>query len=225
MSPIKPDFKSEWFAIFLVIVSFLAGAYFYRHFPALVPAHWNLAGQVNGYASPFLAAFLLPLMMLGFYILFLFLPFLDPKKDQYADFAPTYHKFKDLVLAFLFVLFIMTGLNGLGRSVNISFWTPILIGLLFILIGLLMKKVKSNWFLGIRTPWTMSSETVWDRTHKLSAPVMMVAGLGMALTAFVPPLGKTILFILVTALIVLFLPFYSYLLYVQEKRNKAKPQA
>ena len=81
-SPIKPNFKTEWFAIFLVVVSGLAGAYFYRRFPAAVPSHWNLAGQVNGYVSPFVAAFVLPLMILGLYLLFLVLPLLDPKKSN-----------------------------------------------------------------------------------------------------------------------------------------------
>jgi uncharacterized membrane protein len=219
-SPIKPNFKTEWFCIFLVVISFLAGAYFYRHFPLLVPSHWNLAGQVDGYASPFMAAFLLPLMILGLYLLFLALPILDPKREQYVTFAPTYHKFKDLIIAFLFVLFIMTGLNGLGRPVNIGFWAPVLIGILFILIGSLLGKVKSNWFLGIRTPWTLSSETVWNKTHKLSGQVMMAAGLIMILSALVPAAGKIILFVAAILLIILVPTIYSYLLYIQEKRAK-----
>ena len=99
-----------------------------------------------------------------------------------------------------------------------------MVGLLFILIGRLLKKIKSNWFLGIRTPWTMSSETVWNKTHQLSSPVLMAAGLMMILTALVPPVaGKIVLFCLALALIVFALPVYSYILFAREKRNKTKP--
>ena len=115
-NPIKPTFKTEWFSVVVIILAGLAGFYFWSRLPAQVPTHWDFAGQVNGYSSPLLAAFLLPLMMLILYLVFLVLPYLDPKKDQYASFAPVYHRFKDLIVAFLFILFMLTNLNGNGNS-------------------------------------------------------------------------------------------------------------
>ena len=219
-SPIKPSFKTEWFAWCLIIISFLTGLYFYQHFPAQVPTHWNIKGEVNGYSGPFMAAFMIPLMMIGIYFLFLVLPYFDPKKDQYAGFAGVYHKFKDLIVTFLFILYFLTGLNGIGYKINISFYAPIMVGLLFIILGTLLEKVKMNWFLGIRTPWTMSSETVWNKTHKLSSRVLIISGLLMAATVLVTEKFKIILFILSVALIVFALPIYSYILYAQEKKLK-----
>jgi len=219
-NPIKPTAKTEWFSIVFIILTFLAGVYFLQRFPAQVPTHWNFQGQIDGYSSPLLAAFLVPVMMLVIYLVFLFIPYLDPKRDQYGSFATIYHKFKDLIIGFLFIINLMIGLNGIGRPIAVGFWTPILVGLLFISIGGLLEKVKMNWFLGIRTPWTLSSETVWAKTHKLSSRVLMFSGVLMAATAFVPAKIKIVLFVLVIALIVLALPIYSYVLYVQEGKNK-----
>ena len=223
-NPIKPTFKTEWWSVIMIVLAFLAGAHFYSRFPAQVPTHWNFQGQVNGYSSPLLAAFLLPAMMLVLYLVFLLLPYIDPKKDQYAAFASAYHHFKDLIVGFLFVLFILIGLNGLGYQINIGFWAPVLVGLLFIIIGALLNKIKMNWFLGIRTPWTLSSETVWAKTHQLSSRVLMLAGVLIALTAFLPSPARSVLFIAALALIIFALPIYSYFLYAKEKKEKNNPK-
>jgi len=219
-NPIKPTFKTEWFSVVVIILAFLAGFYFWSRLPAQVPTHWDFAGQVNGYSSPLLAAFLLPLMMLVLYLVFLVLPYLDPKKEQYASFAPVYHHFKDLIVAFLFIIFMLTDLNGLGYDINIGLWTPLLIGGLFVIIGFLLDKVKMNWFLGIRTPWTLSSETVWNKTHQLSSRVLMLAGLIIASTVLVPAAWRMALFIIAIAIVALGLPIYSYILYAKEKKEK-----
>lgn len=219
-SPIKANFKTEILPIIIIVLSFIAGYYFSKHFPAQVATHWDINGKVNGYSSSFWAAWLLPLMILGMYIFFLFLPYLDPKKEQYLSFAPVYHKFKSLIIAFLFILYIFTGLNGIGYKVNIGFWSPIMIGLLFMIIGYLLKSVKMNWFLGIRTPWTMSSDYVWAKTHQASSPVLIAAGLVMALSAFLPASYKMIAFILAMALIIITLPIYSFILYKKEQKEK-----
>ncbi len=221
-NPIKPTIKTEWFAIVFIILAFLSAVYFYQRFPEQVPTHWNFQGEVNGYSSPLIAAFMIPLIMVVLYLVFLFIPYLDPKKDQYTSFAMIYHKFKDLILVFLFIIYLLVGINSTGQPINIGFWMPIIVGILFVSIGGLLEKVKMNWFLGIRTPWTLSSETVWAKTHKLSSRVLMLAGFLMALTAFVPVKIKVILFILAIALIVLALPIYSYILYAQENKNKNK---
>jgi len=219
-NPIKLSIKTEWFALCLLLISFVSAFYFYQNFPAQVPSHWNIRGEVDSFSGPFTAAFLVPLMMIGMYLMFIFLPYLDPKKDQYGEFAKVYHNFKDLILVFLFILYFLTGINGLGYTMNIGFLVPIMVGVLFMILGFLLQNIKMNWFLGIRTPWTMSSETVWKKTHQLSSPVLMVAGLLMAATAFVSEKAKIVLFIFSIAIIIFTLPIYSYVLYAREKKFK-----
>jgi len=218
-SPIKANLKTEWLALTFIVLGFLAAGYFYQNFPAQVATHWNFQGEVDGYSSPFVAAFLFPILMLIMYLVFLILPYFDPKKEQYATFAPVYHQFKNIFLIFIFIIFLLTGINGLGYYVNIGLLMPLLVGGLFMLIGNLIKKVKMNWFMGIRTPWTLSSETVWRKTHELSSKVMIISGLLMIATLIMSPTGKLILFSLAILLIVFVPIIYSYLLYRQEKNN------
>jgi len=219
--PVKLSWKSEAPALIVLLAGFLLGFYFWRNFPAQVPTHWDISGQVNGYSSAAFAAFFLPCLNLGLYLLFLVLPYLDPKKGRYADFVGPYHGFKDLLSAFLLVVFALIGANGLGYQVPVHFWLPLLLGLFFIVLGNIMSKVKMNWFFGIRTPWTLSSETVWDKTHRLSAPVFSIAGLLIAATILAPWVGQIILFSLAIIIIAIGLPLYSYILYWQEERAKS----
>lgn len=217
--PIEPSFKSEWFSVALLILFVLSAFFFANYLPDLVPSHWNFQGQIDAYSSAKTAAWAMPILGIFIYLMFFFLPYFDPKRGDYQEFKGAYHRLKDLTLAFLFIIYFMTNLNGLGYKINISFWIPILVGLLFISIGGLLAKVKANWFVGIRTPWTLSSETVWKKTHQLSNKVFTVAGLLLASTAFLPPVAKLPVFILSLAVIIIALPLYSYILFRQEKKN------
>ncbi len=217
-SPIKPSFKTEWPAWLLIAVAAVVSYYFYQNFPARVPTHWNFRGEVDGYSSSAFGAFFMPVIMAAMYVFFLILPYLDPRRERYSEFAPVYHLVKNLILVFMFILFILTGLAGLGYGVDISFYVPVMIGALFIALGLLMGKVKMNWFMGIRTPWTMSSEAVWIKTHRAAPFTMTVSGLMIAATVFTPsPVAKLTLFILAIAAVAVCLPVYSYILFRKEQ--------
>ncbi len=219
-NPLKINWRTEWFSAGLLILSIFLGVYFYQHFPATVPIHWNWQGEVDSYGSAAFGAFLLPGVMLVMYLLFLVLPYFDPKKERYADFVEAYHNFKDLLIIFFFSIFWLTGLAGLGYDININLALPIILGLLFIGLGSLLRKIKMNWFLGIRTPWTLSSEEVWNKTHRAAGPVFMISGLLIILTSFIEPCSRIILFILAILSPVIGLPAYSYILFRREKNKK-----
>lgn len=220
-NPIRPSLKTEWPSVLLIVLSGIMAFYFYQNFPAQVPTHWNIRGEVDDYSSPFWAAFLGPLFLIPMYLLFLFLPYLDPRRERYSEFVFSYHLMKNSIVAFLFVIFLLAGLAGLGYAVDISFWIPIMVGALFIGLGAAMRKVKTNWFIGIRTPWTLSSETVWVKTHETACKVMAASGLLMAATVlFSSPALKIFLLILSVCLTAIGLPLYSYILYRQERAGK-----
>ena len=219
-NPIKPSLKTEWFSVSLIILSFVAAFYFWQNFPASVPTHWGVNGEVNAYSGPFFAAFMLPFLLIFLYLMFVFMPYIDPKKDQYSNFSSIYQSFKDLIIAFLFILYFLTSINGLGYKINIGFFVPIMVGVMFAAIGFLMRKVKMNWFFGVRTPWTMSSEYVWEKTNKLSGLIFAISGLLMAVTVLVGAKFRIILFLFSIGLIIFVLPIYSYILYRKENKTK-----
>jgi len=222
MSPIKPTIKTEILPIIFIIMAIILSFYFYANFPEKVPIHWNVAGEVDNWGSAGFAAFLLPAVILGMYLLFLGIPYLDPKKDRYQEFRQVYHAFKTLIILFMLAIYLITSLNGLGYSIAVGAWVPVMVGLLFIIIGSYLPKIKTNWFIGIRTPWTLSSETVWQKTHQFGSKVFIVGGILMMLEAIVPVTWRIPLFILILAITLLGTLVYSYWLYRAEEKKKEK---
>ena len=221
MNAIKPTLKTEYLPIILIILAYVLGTYFYGHLPERVPSHWGLNGQVDGYSGKFFGAWFLPILLLGIYLLFLVLPYFDPKKEQYINFIKAYLGVKNLIMAFLFVLYIITALAGIGYNISISLIMPLMVGLLFIGIGYFIKDVKQNWWMGVRTPWTMESPVVWEKTNKLMAKLMMVGGVLMGLCA-IPTNDALRISLFVTAIVIVaVVPIvYSYFAFRAEQKKK-----
>ncbi|PIR13762.1 hypothetical protein COV49_01035 [Candidatus Falkowbacteria bacterium CG11_big_fil_rev_8_21_14_0_20_39_10] len=220
MNPIKPTIKTELPPIILILVTFLSSFYFYARFPEQVPTHWNMAGQVDDYSPRAFAAFFFPALALFMYILFLILPHLDPRKERYAQFKRIYHIFKTLIVAMMALIYFIVGFSGLGYNISVSLWMPVLIGLLFIVMGNYLSKIKPNWFMGIRTPWTLSSEEVWNKTHRFGGKIFILGGLLMILEPLLPTNFQLAVFIITMVIILAGTVGYSLIAYLQEKKNK-----
>jgi len=219
-NPIKPTVKSEVVSIIALMAVGIASVYFYYHFPEQVPIHWNIVGEVDRWGSGISSAISIPLIMIGMYLMFIFIPFADPRKERYNQFRKVYHVFKTLIIVFMALIYFITGFNALGYNLPIGILIPALVGVLFVLIGNYMGKIKMNWFVGIRTPWTLSSEEVWNKTHRFGGRMFILAGLIMIITPFFPVYFKGWLFFLAIAIILLGTIFYSYILYLKETKNK-----
>jgi uncharacterized membrane protein len=218
--PIKLSLKTEVVPVLLILASFALGFYFYAHFPDRVATHWGFNGQPNGYSGKFAGAFLLPFILLGIYALFLALPFIDPKAERYRDFAKTYHFFKTAIVLVMFAVFVVAGVNNLGHPAGINRWIPVMLGLLMRAIGNYMGKIKQNWLMGIRNPWTLSSENVWNKTHRVGGWMFMAFGLLIILSPFLPKTLGIAAYILGIVLVIFGTTAYSYLLYRKEKNQK-----
>ena len=219
-NPIKPTFKTEILPIILVLLAGLSSFYFYLHFPEQVPIHWNIKGEVDNYGSRTTGAFLFPAIILGMYLLFLALPYIDPKKRRYEQFRRVYHVFKTIIVFFMVVIYFIASLNALGYRIPVGLWVPVSVGLLFFIIGNYMGKIKSNWFVGIRTPWTLSSEEVWNKTHRFGGKVFILGGVLMTLMYFLPVKLQLPLFIFIIVIILVGTVGYSYILYKNEEKQK-----
>ncbi len=218
MSIIKPTLKSEIFPIIVLSATVLLSLYFYANFPELVATHWNFEGQIDNYNSKFVGAFTIPLLIIGLYIMFLVLPYVDPKKDRYQEFAKTYHIFKGLIIGFMSIIYVTASLVNLGYPIPIDLVVPTLIGILFIVMGNYMGKIKHNWFMGIRTPWTLSSENVWNKTHRVSGWLFIGLGTVMLTTPLLPKAIITPFFFSAIIITVIGSMAYSYFLYHKENK-------
>lgn len=218
-NPVKPTIKTEFIPLLLIILAFVSSVYFYNNLPERIVTHWNFAGQADGWGSGQVQAIAIPLLLVGMYILFLLLPYLDPKKERYEQFSKIYHIFKNIILILLLIVYFIVGLNGLGYNLPVGLIIPILVGLLFIIIGNYMSKIKRNWFMGIRTPWTMSSEEVWNKTHRFGGKMFILAGLLMMAETIMPDSWKLAVFIIIMLILLVGTTGYSYIVYLKEKKN------
>lgn len=209
-------------AILLVLVSFAVGAYAYPLLPAQVASHWGLAGQPNGHMPTIFGAFWLPLMMLLLLAVFLIIPVTDPLRANIQLFKGYYYGFVLAITTFLFVIYVQTLLWNFGTVISFNLTVPILLGCLFFYAGIAVGKTKRNWFVGIRTPWTLSSDEVWDRTNALGGKVFKAVGVIFILSVLLP--AYTIAIIIgVLAGAVVGLILYSYVEYAKLMKTGKKP--
>ncbi len=212
MQKISDTLKKDWLILILIIFGFALGAYFYPSLPDTVPTHWNSSGEVDGYGSKLFGAFGLPAISLGLYVMFLVIPYIDPKRQNYAGFKSTYQFMKYLIIMFFVGIEVMTLLIASGVIVNKPIFTQIMVSLLFILIGNVMGRFKHNYFVGIRTPWTLANEEVWRKTHRLAAPLWVFGGIINILLVF---MGINFNFVIIVGIIAIVPIVYSYIAYQQ----------
>jgi uncharacterized membrane protein len=205
--------------IFLIAVAVAFSASLYGRLPEQMASHWNTANQVDGYISRFWGAFLMPVIAGAMLVLFLVIPGIDPLKANIAQFREYFNAFIALVVAFLVYMHVLTILWNLGYDqFNMGAAMLPAMGLLFIFAGVMMRNAKRNFFIGIRTPWTLSSDRVWDETHRLGAILFIASGVLAMLGAFFA--NYAIWFIMIPILgSTLFLLVYSYLLYQRETKS------
>nr|WP_315989373.1 SdpI family protein [Desulforamulus aquiferis] len=142
-----------------------------------------------------------------------FIPKIDPKKENYLKFASSYEKIRLATVALMVVLNLFTLLVGLGYDINISLMVRIAIPLLIIVIGNYMGKVRYNYTLGFRLPWTLASEEVWNKTHRLGGKLMVAGGLVALLGVFTPPSMGFALVMVGILLPIVVTTVYSFLSY------------
>jgi len=201
----------------LVLIATLVGLALYAQLPDPMPSHWNAAGQVDGYMSKFWGIFLLPLMTAGITLLLIAIPSIDPLKANIEQFRRLYNAFIVVFVAYMLYVYALTLGAALGYQFNMTYMLLPAMGVLFIGISYMLKNAKRNFFIGIRTPWTLSSDTVWDETHKLGAKTFLAGGVIVIISAF---LGESGVWLMMIGLLGagLIPVVYSYILWRRENR-------
>lgn len=177
--------KSNIYNLILTVIAFLIPIIFYNRLPNLMPSHFGISGQVDSYINKNIGAFLAPVIMLAVWIGMVYPPKVDPKRSHYAKFAKSYGLILSLLITFFFIIQLVIISVSLGFNVPVEKVIPLTIGLMFIVIGNYMPKSKSNFFYGIKTPWTLSSETSWRKTHRLGGILFVLSGVITAVASLI----------------------------------------
>lgn len=206
----------KWYPAVLIAVTAIVSAVAYPRLPETVPSHWNLRGQVNAWQSRGQAALLMPVLMLVLWGVMRGLPAIDPRRANYAKFQPAYDFMIGAVLTLVALIHLAVLGFALGLPISIHRVAPIALGLVLIAIGNQLPRARSNWWFGIRTPWTLSNERVWERTQRVGGYLMTVAGGVVIVSALVA--GSMALFVIIACVAAFALgsTIYSYFAWRQE---------
>jgi len=212
--------RSRWFGLVVAALGAAVSVWAYARLPETVATHWNLHGTPDGYSSRLWAVVVMPLVTLGLTGLFNVLPKVDPKRENYAKFLDTYWLIANAVLVFTLVAHALILANGLGHTVRVDRLLPIGIGLLLAFLGNYLTRVEPNWFIGIRTPWTLSSDAVWRRVHRTAGWLFAIGGLVIAVGAFAPRSAFMPLLTIIVVIAAGIPVVQSYILWKREQHDR-----
>lgn len=169
-----------------VLLSLAISVYALPRAPETVATHWNAAGQPDGTMGKFAGLFLLPAITAGVVALLLVVPKIDPRRENYAAFRPYYDGFVVAIAGYLTLIHAASVAYNLGYDVDVTTVAIGSVGLLLYYAGVVIGHAEPNWFVGIRTPWTLESDAVWHATHRLGARLFKLSGILALVGIFVP---------------------------------------
>lgn len=210
---------TKYFPAGIFIITLLLAVIAYPYLPAQVASHWDAGGQVNGYMDKFWGVFLFPVIQAFMLLLFWIIPKIDPKKENIQKFRNVFDRFISVMLTFLLYLFLLFLAWNLNWQFNfVRFLIPAF-AMLFYFAGDLIGSAQPNWTIGIRTPWTLSSEGVWLSTHKLGAKLFKWLAVLILASVLLPLWAFWIVTVGIIAATI-YLVIYSYLEFRKESMQQ-----
>ena len=204
----KENKKNLFITCAVILLPIIAGLLLWDRLPDRIPTHWGMGGEVDGWSGKGFAVFAMPALMLGIQLLCFFVTASDPKRGNIR------RKYLSMVLWIIPVLSVMTSCISyavaLGAQIRVEQVIPGFIGLMFVIIGNYMPKFQQSYTMGIRLPWTLSSEENWNRTHRFGGKIWALGGIGVL---FCTLMGWGIASIVILAVVVIVPTVYSYVLY------------
>lgn len=202
--------KTTRLIILIVFLSFVTAFFFLPLMPDKMATHWNAQGAVNGYMPRAWGLFGTPVMMILVTLLMFLLPKIDPKKKNIEQFSQTFEWFIVVLDLFFFYISALVIIWNLGYEFNMTLFLIPALAVLFYFTGFMVGKAKMNYTIGIRLPWTLADERVWDKTHKLGEKLFKLSAVIMLLSLLAPNYAIWILLVSLTA-VFLYLAIYSFI--------------
>lgn len=213
----KTFLKKNILSLIVILFTILLSIAFYSSLPDTMASHWNAYGQVDGYSSKIFNVLFFPLLNIFLFLLLILVPRIDPKRKNIEKFKDIYSNFVTFFLLFTLLLQLQVYLWNIGINIPMGIVMPILMGGLFVVVARLVKEAKQNFTIGIRTPWTLDSERVWEKTHVLGYKLFLLSGILSIFSALIPRYSFIVVIssVLLSSLV---LVVYSYIEYAKEKK-------
>jgi uncharacterized membrane protein len=218
----KPSWRTELPQWIVIAAMFALAAWAWPRLPDRIPIHWNFRGEIDGYGGKGIGLLFLPITVLVLYGIFRLVHLIDPGKQNYASFATAFTAFRMAFVFFMAAVYAGILLAVFGHNVNMTTITCLASSVLFMVLGNFMSKIRPNWFVGVRTPWTLSSKTSWDKTHRLAGWLFILMGLSIAAAGIIQTLWAFVLMIAFIVFCLAWMIIYSYLIY-RDDPNRISP--
>jgi uncharacterized membrane protein len=212
----KISFNWKWKDTLLLLISLIPlgiGLLLYKDLPNNLASHFGLQGEANGYMSKPTFFIFMGLLNVIFPIVLKVMPSIDPKKANYEKFLDIYELLRFVLAIFLNIIFIIVLYYNLGYNVSMNLILHLLLGSLWIMVGNYMGRIRPNYIVGVRTPWTLSNDEVWRKTHRFTGPIWVLCGIAMVISGFIGSI--TVPYVLIASIVIsAVLPtVYSYLIF------------
>ncbi|HCK98492.1 MAG TPA: hypothetical protein DHW42_00080 [Candidatus Marinimicrobia bacterium] len=181
-----------------------------------LPVHWNINGQPDRYAGKFLGLFMMPIVVFIIGLLLFVVPRIEPRQKHIRMSMKAYNLMLIGIVLVFAALHVVVIMNAVGKALSVDKIIPALIGALFIVIGNYMGKVRSNYMLGIKTPWTLSSELSWNKTHRLGGRLFILSGFLIVLSSLLST-GKMTMVILLCLVFGTVIVSFAYSYFIWKK--------
>lgn len=214
---VKYEIKKDWWLIGIIILIWIFTFAIFGRLLAKIPMHWNIYGQVDRFGSKH-DIFILPVIITVIYLMMLFIPLIDPKRANYGKFAGAYRVVRAVMVIIFMAVYFASAYSALGYRIDVNRMGNLIIPFMLIGFGSVMGKLYHNYFVGIRTPWTLADGEVWNNTHQLAEKLWLIAGIIGLFASFFGGTWVTVFMfvLLITAVIVPIV--YSYITF----KNKGK---
>jgi uncharacterized membrane protein len=214
--------RSRWTGAAVLAALWALALAIYLRAPARIPTHWNARGEIDRWGSA-VSVFILPFAAVMVVALMAVLPRLDPRRANWNRFQPEVRVIVNVLVMFLAWVELATfGSHVFGWKIDEGRSTLAATGVLLMVIGNYLPRIRSNWFFGIRTPWTLSSERVWRETHRVGGRAFVAAGVMVALAMFAPASVADVAVAVTVGAAVVVPVAYSYLAWRREAAGRGE---
>jgi uncharacterized membrane protein len=214
----KWTFKRDIFALSMLVLYVIAAVYFYHILPDTVASHFNSQGLPDDFSSKSTIILIGCILTAGIYLLLTFIPFIDPFWKKIEKKYDIFLLFRDLAMAFMVCIFVISFISSKEGAFRSDLF-GIVFGLLFVVLGNYLPRLPRNFFFGIRSPWTLASETVWYKTHRMAGGWFVVAGIILIILTLFKVNTFISMTVVLTPLVLYTAVIYPFLLYKKLQKD------
>jgi len=218
----KLSWKGEVLSLAMLAAMFILAAATWSWAPDRIPVHWTFLGQADRFGGKWVGLLGVPLAALGLYVALLLLPRIDPRRANYDAFSGPYTIIRTAIVGVMLSLDVFIHFQIRGWSVGTRLVMPVVAGTIIMIFGNYLPKLKSNWFIDIRTPWTLSSEESWRKTHQLGGRLFVICGAVIVITSVLAPEQARVVLFGAMMSTILATTVYSYFVWRRDPLRTAR---